>query len=286
MSEQPDVTFVIVSWNVRELLRRCLKSIADQTKLGYEIIVIDNNSRDGSPEMVAAEFKAVKLIRNRENLGFARANNQGLEMAAGKFVFFLNCDTELIEDAATELVVAASEKSVGIVGPEILYSDYTHQQSVRRFPGFSDQLIVLLKLRHILGWTTTMKSYLADPGAAQREPLAVDQVMGAAIMMRTELARELGGFDPGYPNWFEEVDLCQRVKRTGYRVVYWPLTKVIHHGGSSFGQVLSIKKHRWILTGLRRYTKKFWPAWQARILWPFTGLSYLLTIAQTIVKPR
>lgn len=286
MSDRPAVSFVIVSWNVRELLRKCLRSVADHTRIPHEVIVVDNHSHDGSSEMVATDFPLVILIRNDQNLGFARANNQGLARATGQHIFFLNCDTELIEDSASVLLPAATDQRIGIVGPELLNSDQTHQQSVRRFPTLIDQVIVLLKLRHLLARTSAMRGYLADPGDGQRQPIQVDQVMGAAMMLRSGVIQELGGFDERYPNWFEEVDLCQRARLAGYQIVYYPLTKIIHHGGTSFRQILSVKKHRWMLIGLRRYTKKFWPAWQAAVISVLSVLSYGLTVLQTFFKPR
>lgn len=286
MSDRPTVSFVIVSWNVRDLLRHCLRSIVTHTQIAHEVIVVDNASRDGSPKMVAAEFPQVKLIRHQVNLGFARANNRGLQEVRGDHIFFLNCDTELLEDSAAVLVAALRDQAVGLIGPELLNSDRTHQQSVRRFPTLADQVMVLLKLRPFFSWTPVMKRYFADPGAGQARPVMVDQIMGAAMMARAEVVHQLGGFDDGYPNWFEEVDLCQRARRAGYQIEYCPATRVIHHGGTSFRQVLSLKKHQWMLAGLRRYSRKFWPAWQAMVIAGLSYVSYGLTIVQSTFKPR
>jgi GT2 family glycosyltransferase len=138
-------------------------------------------------------------------------------------------------------------------------------------------------LARLLPW---MRRYYADLGAGQRQPLRVDQVMGAMMLVPSQLMTEVGWFDEGYPNWFEEVDLCQRIYRHGCEVWYVPTVSMLHHGGSSFGQVLSIKKHRWFIAGIRRYAKKFWPRWQSKIIDILAPISYGLTVLQSLVKPR
>lgn len=287
MSERPLVSIVVVSWNVRDLLRACLRSVRQHVQSSYEVIVIDNASTDGTVEMLRQEFSWVQLVANTTNVGFARANNQAMDRVSGSWVCFLNPDTELTEDALTPLITWASQQPrLGIVGPELLNTDRTHQQSVRIFPTLLDQLTILCKMNWLLKSMPWMRRYYADPGARQRSPLRVDQVMGAMMVVSSHVLTEIGWFDPGYPNWFEEVDLCQRVKRHGYDVWYAPLTSIIHHGDSSFGQVLTTKKHRWFLVGLRRYTWKYWPRWQAIIVQIVSVVSYALTVVQLTFKPR
>ena len=287
MSERPLVSIVIVSWNVRDQLRACLRSLETFLHFPYEVIVIDNASPDGSGEMVKKEFPLVVCIANSVNNGFAAANNQARMHVHAPYVLFLNPDTELTNDAVTPLLAwAAAQSALGAVGPELLNPNKTHQQSVRNFPTLSDQLLVLLKLSHFTKWLPVMKRDYADPGAGQRQPLSVDQIMGAALLIPSPILDEVGWFDDGYPNWFEEVDLCQRLRRMKKDVWYAPVSQIIHHGGSSFGQVLTTKKHRWFLVGLRRYAHRFWPWWQAAIIDVVAVFSYGLTIIQLAVKPR
>lgn len=287
MSERSLVSIVIVSWNVRGLLRACLQSISTFVQYPHEVIVIDNASSDGAVAMVQSEFPGVTVIANTTNVGFARGNNQALDHVHGEWVCFLNPDTEFTSDAVEVLVSWAQQHpKAGLVGPELLNPDRTHQQSVRNFPRLLDQVTILCKLNWLLKGMPWMRRYYADPGAHQHQPIQVDQVMGAMMLAPSQALTEVGWFDPGYPNWFEEVDLCQRMKRQGYHVWYAPLCQVIHRGGSSFGQVLTTKKHRWFLTGLRRYTWKYWPRWQAMIVQILSVLSYGLTIVQLTFKPR
>jgi GT2 family glycosyltransferase len=146
--------------------------------------------------------------------------------------------------------------------------------------------MTLLKLRQLLRWTPPMRRYLADPGAKQREPLSVDQVMGAAMVFPKAVIDKLEGFDDRYWIWFEEVDLCQRVKKLDLDVVYFPDSQIVHHGNSSFGQVYSVHKHRWFMQSLRRYTKTYWSRRNANLLIPFMVVSFFLTFVQTLFKRK
>ena len=287
MSDQPLISIIIVSWNVRDLVRQCLASIEQYVSYPHQVIVVDNASKDGTVAAIKKEFPQVQVLASSSNLGFAKANNLGLREARGRFVVFLNPDTELIDEPFRAMIdYCRSHPQAGAIGPEILNRDQSHQQSVRNFPKFSDQAITLLKLRRLLRWTRPMRRYLADPGAQRRQPLVVDQIMGAAMLFPASAIIKLGGFDERYWIWFEEVDLCQRLKQQGLQVVYFPGSHIVHHGNQSFGQVLSLKKQRWFMQSLRRYTNQFWPRWQAWLLWPLMGLSYILTAVQMIVKPR
>ncbi len=287
MSSGPLVSVVIVSWNSRQLLQRCLASFRHWVQLPHEIIVVDNASTDQTPTMVEAEFPDVQLIVNRTNRGFAAANNQGFAIAAGQFIVCLNPDTELTEDLLTPLVdYAQTHPTVAFIGPEILNSDGSHQMSVRNFPGWGDQVITLLKLRHLLRQTPVMRRYLADPGAGQQTPIMVDQIMGACMLFPRWVLETLGDFDEGYWIWFEEVDWCQRAHRAGYGVVYLPTAHLVHWGGASFSQVLSLRKHVWLLRSLARYAKKYWSPLARWSLIALMPISYGLTIVQSLGKPR
>lgn len=284
MPDQPLISFSIVSWNVRELLYACLSSIERSVTEPYEILVVDNASHDGTVEMVRKSFPNVRLIANQSNRGFAAANNQALRIARGEFVVVLNCDTELIDNPVPVLVdYLRQHQDCAAVGPEILNPDRTHQQSVRNFPTLKDQMIVALKLRHLLMKTRTMRRYMADPGADRREPLAVDQIMGAAMVIRRKILSTLGDLDEGYWIWFEEVDWCQRAKQAGYSIVYHPSAQIMHHGGQSFGQVVSFKKQRWILASLKRYAGKYWSKRDQIVLAIVTPFSLALSLLQTLV---
>lgn len=287
MSSPPRVSIIIVSWNGRDLLARCLASLAHHVRTPYECIVVDNSSTDGTPDFIAKRFPTVRLIRNTTNRGFSAANNQGAGLATGQVLFFLNADTEAINDPLPALLVELErEATIGAVGPRLLNSDRSAQYSVRRFPRWSDQVVTLLKLRHVLRQTRVMSRYRNDSVHQATAAIAVDEVMGAAVMLRRRTFKELGGWDEGYWIWFEDVDLCQRLNRLHKKVLYAPTAQIIHHGGSSFGRVLNLKKQLWFMASLWRYARKYWSPVAAFSLWPIFFMSYLLTIVQTAIKPR
>ncbi len=284
MSDQPLVSFSIVSWNVRELLWSCLTSVERYVSQPHEIIVVDNASTDATVEMVKRDFPDVRLIANPNNRGFAAANNQALAQARGKFLVLLNPDTEITGDFLTPLIEYLTRHAdCAAVAPEILNVDRSHQQSVRNFPTAADQVMVLLKLRHFFSGSRTMRRYLADPGAGQHQPLSVDQVMGACIVIPREKLDLIGGFDEGYWIWFEEVDWCQRAHRAGYSVVYHPGSQVIHRGGQSFHQVVSFKKQVWFIRSLQRYAHKYWSRFAQWAIAAVIPLNLLLSGFQTLL---
>ncbi len=292
----PEVSIVIVSWNVRDLLVSCLTSIQRFVQTPYEVLVVDNHSSDGTVEALQRDFPNVKIIVNAENAGFARANNQGWEQAQGRYICFLNPDTECINDPFPVVVeYFQNNPKVGCVGPEILNPNRTHQQSVRRFPGFLDQLLVLLKIPGALSWlyltslyrvVPPLAKYFTDSSAMLNKPTSVDQVMGAVMIIPRTVMEDAGTFDEGYWIWFEEVDLCRRLHQRGYAVVYLPTAKVVHHGGQSFNQHLSLAKHVWLLKSLARYTRKFWSPVPRYALYVIMPISYILTVLQSFFKPR
>ncbi len=287
MSNVPRVSIIIVNWNGRELLERCLASITARVSTPHEVIVVDNGSSDGTPAMVIEKFPAVKLIHNSTNRGFSAANNQGWTQAVSQAVFFLNADTELTVDPFPVLLENFERNDrIGAVAPRLLNPDGSFQASIRHWPRWSDQVITLLKLRHLLRRTPVMQRYYDQRYATASEPIDVDEIMGAAILARRETLVELGGWDEGYWIWFDDVDFCQRLHRAGWLVAYDPRTSLIHIGGSSFSQFLSLTKHVWFIKSLARYARKYWSPLAALSLWPFFVVSYLLTVLQTAIKPR
>lgn len=262
------ISVIIVSWNVRELLKRCLESIFKYVEgVEYEAIVIDNASNDETVEMARQEFPQVKLIINQNNRGFAAANNQGIRQAKGRYILLLNPDTEFIEDTLTKVATKMeSDPSIGVLGCQLLNPDGSIQHSVRRFPTVWSQLVILTKLHKI--FPSLLNNYLAEdfdyeprlnPLLGKERGLdavEVDQVMGAFFCVRREVFDKIGLLDEGYFIWFEEVDFCRRAKKAGYKVVYWPGTRVIHHGAQSFKQQMTIKKQWWFFKSALRYFSK------------------------------
>lgn len=265
-----DISFIIVSWNVRALLQRAILAIcADAGEFQTEIIVVDNASSDGTVEMLRAEFPEVRVLANTENAGFTRGNNQGLAMAQGRYFFLLNPDTELERGALRALVGymdAPENARVGIVGPQLVYGDGSLQSSRRRFPNFSTALFESTRLEQWFPRNRFLTEYrLLNTGDDVVQD--VDWVVGAAMFVRRAVHEEIGGLDERFFMYSEELDWCKRAKQKGWRVVYFPPARVLHYEGKSSEQALAqrdiyfhsskvhyFKKHCGVLEGeLLRY---------------------------------
>jgi hypothetical protein len=320
----PDLSIIIVSWNVRELLRACLRSIVRSQgavasppipdPLPPEIIVIDNASFDGSAAMVVAEFPAVRLIANTENVGFTRGNNQGLAVARGRHVFFLNPDTEVVGDALAVMVAYLdAHPEIGALGPELRYGDGSLQSSRRRFPTFATALFESTPLAwHWPGnpWARRYRMEDQEPGIRDQESgvtstvrragaqgegeagslagagQGVDWVVGAALLVRWEILEQIGGFDEGYFMYSEELDLCRRIKEAGWQIVYLPAAQIIHHEGKSSEQVVAARHIRF-QTSKVRYFRKFHGRGQAEALRVFIlaafAIEWLLEVCKWLL---
>jgi GT2 family glycosyltransferase len=256
-------SIVIVSYNIRELLLKCLRSVyaalGDQTA---EVWVVDNASTDDSVEQLRREFSQVKLIVNDTNLGFSRANNQAMRQAQGKIWVLLNPDTIVLPGAFQKLMeVLESEPSVGVAGPKVLNPDRSIQPSFGRFSSFWTEfffqfyLFKFLPSPFPLGDRVNLwqrKDY--------QQAKSVDWVSGACMAISPEATRQVGFFDENLFMYGEDMELCWRIAKTGFTIKFCPDAQVIHLGRQSsrrdystwisrytWGQLLFIKKHRaWI----------------------------------------
>ncbi|MCX5726379.1 MAG: glycosyltransferase family 2 protein [Candidatus Saganbacteria bacterium] len=220
-----DLSIVIVNFNTRDLLRKCLMSIYTKLKeLDLEAIVVDNASSDDSARMVKQEFPQVKLVANNENLGFSVANNKGIEVSSGKYVLFLNSDIELIDDSLKNLIKLMEEKkSIGAVGCKLLYPDRTVQ------PSCGKQLLPSIFIKQLLFGMERGKYYLTDYDK-ERE---VDWCTGACLLVRRKSLDDAGHFDEKYFIYYEDNDLCMELKKKGWRVYYSPRAQVVHYKAAS-----------------------------------------------------
>lgn len=279
------LSIIIVSWNVREHLQRCLASVYQYTRdISFEVFVVDNASTDGSADMVATEFPQVKLTRNTTNRGFGAANNQAFQQAIGKYVLFLNDDTEIKDNIFYTLVQKYEQTTerVGMMGCRLLNSDGSLQPSVRRFPTWRDQSVILLKLHHI--WPHLIERYSCAQFDYTNEQ-TVDQVMGAFMLSPRILLQQLGAFDEGFFVWFEEVDLQRRIQQLGYSVLYTPVVSCIHVKGQSFVQLRRPKAQGMFNRSMRYYFKKHHSSlayWWIAALQPISLLlAYVTQLVQT-----
>ncbi len=230
-----DLTVVVASYNARDVLRACLASLRTAgPSLAIEVVVVDNNSRDGSPEMVAAEFSEVTLLRNEHNEGFGRANNRALKIARGRYVLCLNSDTVIPEGSLEPMIEFLDENpDVGIVGCRLERPDGELDPACKRsFPTPVSALARFLHLDRIFPNSRVLGSYrrtFEDPAGRYE----VDSVVGAFMLVRREVIQEVGGFDEDFFMFGEDLDWCWRVKRHRYKVFYLGDQRVVHHKGAS-----------------------------------------------------
>ncbi len=260
-----DLSVVILSWNVRNLLRQCLDSVLNHPRpTATEIIVVDNASSDGSAEMVRAEFPQVKLIVNTINRGYTGGNNDGIATATGRYVLILNPDTRVVGDALSTLVeYADAHPDVGVVGPQLANPDGSVQSSRRRFPTLMTGLFESTWLQPLAPRRVLRDYYLQDQ--PDDVPQEVDWVTGACLLVRREAIQQVGGLDEGFFMYSEELDWCRRIKQAGWKIVYLPQAQVMHYVGQSSDQVVA-QRHIYFQTSKVRYFRKHHGALAAGVL--------------------
>jgi N-acetylglucosaminyl-diphospho-decaprenol L-rhamnosyltransferase len=273
-----DLSIIIVSWNVADLLAACLDSInANQGTLALEVIVVDSASSDHSADLVRERYPWVWLLAQPENVGFTRGNNIGLQVAGGRHLLLLNPDTEVIGDMLTQMVATLdANPDVGIVGPHTLNTDGSTQSSRRRFPTLTVAFLESTWLQPFAPPALLDRYYVRD--VDDRATADVDWVQGHALMARREVYAGIGGLDTGYVMYFEELDWCKRAKSAGWRVVYLGSAQVTHHGGRSSAQVGAFKHIQFNRSKIR-YLRKYHGAAAAGLLRAFLLLGFAYQIA-------
>lgn len=236
-NESPELSVVIVSWNTRELLERCLRSlIADAKNSGIstETIVIDNASSDGSVAALRQRFPEVTLEALKENLGFAAATNRGIRRARGRDILVLNPDTEVLPGALSAMLRALhSMPHVGMVGPLLLNPDGSLQSSGYRFPNLTQSFLDFFPLHpRLVGSKINGR---VSPGDGM-SPYAVDHPLGACMLVRRAVVERVGMLDEQYFLYSEEIDWCRRIVAGGWTVLIAPSAHIIHYGGQSTSQ--------------------------------------------------
>ncbi|MFA5133266.1 MAG: glycosyltransferase family 2 protein [Patescibacteria group bacterium] len=280
-----DLSIVIVSWNTKQLLDDCLASIFKETKeINFEVFVVDNKSSDGSAAMVKDKYPKVNLIENKINAGFAAANNQAIRQASGRYILALNPDTVVLKNALDGAVKILDKRpEVAILGPKTLNSDGSQQKTVWADPSLAAQIFLLTKLKHLFPKLKTIKKYYRFSFDYNKESY-VEQVQGSFLLIRREFLEKRGLFDEKFFIWFEEVDLCLRARKAGYKILYSPETQIIHYGGESFKQVMTLKKQKMYNRSLFYYFWKNKPRWQYFVLRVFEIPSLLLAALAGTIK--
>jgi len=271
-----DLSVIIVSWKVKEKLRANLSALLPSLKdLSAEVFVVDNDSEDGTVDMVRMEFPEVKVIANSDNRGFAAANNQAIREAKGDYILLLNPDMLVsAETIPLMLAWACSNPQATVSGCRLEDGKGKLIPHVRRWPHLSDQLAVVLKLPHLFPYM--LDSYLQVGFNYEREA-KVDSIRGAFFLINRQSWQKISGFyepflDERYFIWFEEVDFCRQVYKNGGEVWYTPAAICVDYVGQSFRQVNITSKQNYFQESMLAYFKKWEPLWQyyvLKIMWPF-----------------
>jgi len=230
MSEPLKISCVIISYNCLESLEACIESIRKQEGLAYEIIVVDNDSSDGTAEYLKSAD--LKPLFPGENIGYGAAANLGAKEAKGEYILILNPDIELAKDALAALYsLAESDKNIGLISPILENPDGTPQLSARKFPGRRDFFVGRGSPLFKLGLTGEKTAGYIVPDGDQ--PIEVPAVSATAILISRKLFGLLGGFDPRFFLYLEDIDLCRRVSAEGFRIMLHPGVRVKHVWRSS-----------------------------------------------------
>lgn len=262
------ISVIIVNYNGFDLLTQCLTSLQKyHTNEDYEVILVDNSSTEGDISEVVKNYQKIKLVKSKENLGFAKGNNLGLSLAKGEYIVYLNNDTLFIDSTLTKIadyMDSLSKKDV-IIGCKLLNPDLSHQECIADFDTpsniFSEAFFLYRIFRNKKFFNKYYQNFLDI-----RVLTDVDVVKGAFMFLRRKDAEKLKGFDEDFFFYSEEVDLCYRFKQMGGRVVYYPLTSLIHYGGGTTNSMLWFKFKNQTLSKIKFYRKHY------------SGVKYIITV--------
>ena len=272
------LSVTICSWNTQSDLRDCLQSLQDaHNEASFEVIVIDNNSEDGSPDMVEREFPSVRLFRMSQNLGFTGGHNYAMEQRLAPHVFLLNSDANVHPGAISGLLnFIEANPQAGIIGPKVLNPDGSLQLSCRRFPNPLAALFRNTPIGKLFPNNPFTRDYLMLDWDHDK-PREVDWVSGCAFMVRSDLIEKIGTFDPEYFMYCEDVDWCFRTWQAGYKVMYVPDAVVTHAIGRSTDKAPNRMIGRFHSSMFRFYRKNMLPK-VALPLRPFAFVGSALAI--------
>jgi len=252
------ISLIILSWNTKNLLKNCLNSVSPKDV--FEIIVVDNNSSDGSQEMVEKSFPKVKLIRNKKNAGFARGNNQGIKRAEGDLIMILNSDTVISKGSLKELADSfIKDNKIAAVSPLLLFrSGGIQEDYYMKFPNLWQIFLYHNRLLRSLILKTPLKNLILSK-LSKEKITEVQQLPGAALMARKEVWDKVGLLDENYHFLYEDVDWCFRARKLGLKLVVVPEAKIIHIGGGSWKKRInneSLTFYKQYFTSMLLFVKK------------------------------
>ena len=252
--DAPEVSVIVVSYNTRDMTLRCLDAVFTEIgSLSAEVIVVDNASSDDSAEAIRQRFPDARVIVTENNLGFARGNNVGMSQARGRYFLLINSDAFVQSGSIGEMMgYLNSHPEMALVGPMLMNADGTLQRSCYRYPTPGRAWAENLWISAAFGLEHALGDYRKWPHDQTRE---VDWVIGACLMVRREVYRQIGGFDERFFMYAEETDWQLRMRKAGWKIGFTPAARVIHLGGiSGKGEQKLINRH--FFDSLDRYELK------------------------------
>lgn len=285
-----DVSIIVVNWNAKDLLAKCLTCVQNTVKnASYEIIVVDNNSTDGSQDMVRRDFPAVQLIANPQNVGFARANNQAMRFSQGRYVLLLNSDAFVKEHTIDHMVdFMDAHPEAGMSACKLLYGDGRLQPSCTSFPTLLTEFFTAVGLSQAFPKSRLFGHYMMTYWNYD-DTREVDSIMGAFMLVRASALDAVGLMDESYFMYSEEVDWCFRFKKANWKIYFHPDVEAVHLWGGSASQVKT-KMHVQMYRSRVMFFRKNYGQLSAALLKLLLGLSCLLRIGPGalyyLVKPQ
>lgn len=220
-----DISIIIVTYNSAGFIGKCINSLLNNEKSRYEIIVFDNSSADSTAEELKTFGSKINSILSDKNLGFAKANNLAAKSAKGEFLFFLNPDTEIKRPILEEMVdFYEKNQDVGLIAPKLILPNGNPQPSVKKLPSIAGAF-----KEYILGIKNAYSEYIPS----EKFPVEIESAYGAALLIKSDLFKKLGGFDERYFLYYEDLDLSRKLKRVGKKIFYMPNASLMHTVGAS-----------------------------------------------------
>lgn len=287
-----DVSIIVLNYNTCRLTMDCLRSVYDsETNFVYEIILIDNNSRDDSVEKISREFPGVMLIANSENVGYARGNNQGMEVASGRYVLLLNSDTVVLKDTLQTMISFMDGRpDLGASGCKVILPDGSLDKACKRgFPTPSASFYYAFGFSKLFPDRPRFNGYqlgYLDPD----QDYPVDCLVGAFMLLRRETIEQVGGLDEDFFMYGEDLDWCFRIKEAGWGIYYYPKTSIIHlKGGSARRRPLKIvyEFHRAMILFHRKHYSKRYNSMINGAVYTGVGVKFVLSLVRNaLIRPR
>ena len=231
-SSRPELSIIIVNYKTKSLTLNCIRSIYQHLPTAsFEIIVLDNGSRDNLESFIMQEFPDIKFLEVGWNVGFARANNLGIQNAHGDFILLLNSDTRLMDDTLQSMLdFMQFHPEIGVLGPRHVDRNHSFVPSCGRFPNFRREIIRKI-IHYRLSINDYQLRYFLDQ--KQSDQSIVDWVSGSCLLVRRKSLMDAGLLDERFFMYFEDIDLCKRIQQKGWRIQYYPEKTILHYGGQS-----------------------------------------------------